>query len=244
MKKKILPEKWESLTLTDGFIFAQVMKNPELCKTLLEKLLGLSIEKIEYIEDEKTIDLRYDSKGVRLDVYVKGSDAIYNLEIQRSDTYELPQRSRAYQSLIDLDSLLTGEDYKGIKGSYVVFICMEDIFKRGQYRYSFQNKCEEVDGLNLDDGTHKIFFNTKGTKGHIDPDIKAFLDYLEGEIVDNPFVKKLDEEVKKVKRSEHLKMQHAALFYRDRDNYRKGREEGREESIIKTIKHHEGFRCR
>ena len=112
-----------------------------------------------------------------------------------------------------------------------MFICMEDIFKYGQYRYSFQNKCEEVENLNLGDGTHKIFFNTKGTKGNIDPGIKAFLDYLEGRTVDDPFVKELDREVRKVKRSDHLKMQYASLFNRDRENYKKGIEQGRAEGI-------------
>ncbi|MCQ2241498.1 hypothetical protein [Treponema sp.] len=44
-------------------------------------MLGISIEKIEYLEREK--DLRADpfSKGIRLDVYVKDSARSFTLEM-------------------------------------------------------------------------------------------------------------------------------------------------------------------
>ena len=235
MKEPILQPKWEDLTLTNGFIFSQVMKNPRLCQTLIEKLLGFSnIEKIEYIESEKTIDLRSDSKGIRLDVYVKDSDSVFNIEMQRSNTYELAQRSRYYQDLMDLDTLEKGQHYRTLKQSYVVFICTEDIFKHGLYRYSFENKCEEVEGLKLQDGTYKVFFNTKGTKGDIDPSVKAFLSYLDGKDVDDPFVKELDDEVRKVKLSKHLQVQYASSYIHDLETFEKGVEQGREQERTKA----------
>jgi len=210
-------------------------KNPRLCQTLIEKLLGFSnIEKIEYIEAEKSIDLRPDSKGIRLDVHIKDSNAIFNIEMQRSNTYELAQRSRYYQDLMDLDILAKGEHYRTLKQSYVVFICTDDIFKCGFYRYSFENRCEEVEGLRLEDGTYKVFFNTKGTKGDIDPSVKAFLNYLNGKVVDDPFVKELDEEVRKVKHSDHLKIQYAGSFMENLENFEKGVEQGREEERAKA----------
>ena len=75
--------------------------------------------------------------------------------------------------------------------------------------------------------TRRWHFNTKGTKGDIDPSVKAFLSYLEGQAVDNAFVKELDDEVRQVKDSDHLKMQYASLYIRDLENFEKGVEQER-----------------
>lgn len=57
-------------------------------------MLGIGIEKIEYLEREK--DLRADpySKGVRLDVYVRDSSRVFTLEMQCDDRKDLPLRTR------------------------------------------------------------------------------------------------------------------------------------------------------
>ncbi|MBQ9384399.1 MAG: hypothetical protein IJT87_09185 [Ruminiclostridium sp.] len=46
------------------------MSDPDRCKPLLEYILGIKIARIEYAEKQKTIDLSYDAKGVRLDLNV------------------------------------------------------------------------------------------------------------------------------------------------------------------------------
>ena len=63
-----MPKPLENLKITDDFMFGAVMSNPKLCKPLLEMVLGVRIRKIEYPELQKTIDKRYGSKSVRLDV--------------------------------------------------------------------------------------------------------------------------------------------------------------------------------
>ena len=63
----------EELTFTDDFMFGRVMQNPEICKGLLERLLEIKIDKIEYPVLQKTISPHYKSKGIRLDVYVEDS---------------------------------------------------------------------------------------------------------------------------------------------------------------------------
>ena len=61
----------ENLTLADRFIFFKVMQDADLCKHLLEIILGVEIERIEYPEGEKTIEVFREAKGIRLDIYVK-----------------------------------------------------------------------------------------------------------------------------------------------------------------------------
>ena len=60
----------EELTFTDDFMFGRIMQNPEICKGLLERLLEIKIDKIEYPVLQKTISPHYKSKGIRLDVYM------------------------------------------------------------------------------------------------------------------------------------------------------------------------------
>ena len=60
---------WKDLTFKDNFIFCKVMKNEEICRKMLEILLKIQVEKIEYIESEKTIENYYESRGIRLDVF-------------------------------------------------------------------------------------------------------------------------------------------------------------------------------
>ena len=68
----------------NGYIFEKVLQNAEICQELLERLLKIKIEHIEYPEIEKTISPYYETKGVRLDVYVKDSDKVFDIELQNS----------------------------------------------------------------------------------------------------------------------------------------------------------------
>lgn len=60
-----------------------------------------------------------------------------------------------------MDALKTGEDFARLPQSIVIFICTFDPFGRERYRYTFVETCRE-DGELLEDGTCKIFLNTKG----------------------------------------------------------------------------------
>lgn len=230
-------KSWEDLTLSDGFLFGKVMRNPALCQKLIESLLNLDIERIEYQEEEKTIDIRYDSKGVRLDVYVKDEQKnVYNVEIQASDTKELPKRSRYYQSMMDLDLIEKGMTYKKLKKNYVIFICCEDIFGHGEYCYRFENMCLDIKGLTLGDDTFKLFFNTKGEVGNVSEEAKSFLAYLNGLKGENEWVKQLDSEVKKVKKNEEWRKEYMSLLLRDQDNFERGIEQGIKQNQLEITK--------
>lgn len=113
------------------------MRNPELCKELLQRILpDITIDHVEYPELQKGIKPDVDAKSVRLDVYVKDEkDTVYDIEMQTTDTKELPKRSRYYQSMIDLQLIDKGESYKKLNKSYVIFICLRDIFHKGRHIY-------------------------------------------------------------------------------------------------------------
>ena len=66
---KSIQERWQSLTPSDDFVFSKMMRNKAICKGLVETLLSFDIDRIEYPEEQKSIDIAMDAKSVRLDVY-------------------------------------------------------------------------------------------------------------------------------------------------------------------------------
>ena len=123
-------QDYGELGFTNDFMFAKVMRNHRLCKQLLEVILDVSIERIDYLEEQKAIDHSVDARSVRLDVYLEDDRrTVYNVEMQTTNPRNLPKRSRYYQGMIDLNLIQKGVDFNKLNKSYVIFICTEDIFE-------------------------------------------------------------------------------------------------------------------
>ena len=193
----------DELTIVDDFMFGAVMRNPKLCKTLLELILDVKINRIEYPELQKTLNARYGSKSIRLDVYVEDDEGtVYNVEIQTTRKKNLPLRTRYYQGVIDINILEKGADYKALKRSFVIFICTYDPFGKGRYVYTFENRCREDLSITLGDQTTKIILNTKGTTGEISDELKSLLHFMDGMEPESPYARDLKQAVKEVKADE------------------------------------------
>ena len=237
-------ELWESLTLSNDFMFSKVMRDKEICRETLEILLDKKIGEITYIDNQKTIDINYDAKSVRLDVYVEDENRIYNIEMQVVNKKDLAKRSRYYQGMIDLNAIEKGEIYRDLKESIVIFICKFDPFGEGLSKYTFENICNENKELYLKDGTSKVFFNTKDYYKERSEDAKSFLEYIEKETTsENNFVKKLEQKIKNIKENKVWRAEFMTLLMREqeiaRDNFEKGMAEGvikgREEGIAEGV---------
>ena len=213
----------ESLTIIDDFMFGAVMSDPSLCKPLLERILNIRIERIEYPALQKVIHQRYGSKSVRLDVYAADeAGTVYNVEIQTTDRKNLPKRMRYYQGLIDLNILNRGEDYKALRKSFVIFICTYDPFGQGRWVYTFDNRCREDPALSLGDEAVKIVLNTRGHVGEISEELKNLLRYMDGCLPEDDYTRRLDSTVAEVRRDEKWRREYMVLVERDRENIRLG----------------------
>lgn len=69
------------------------------------------------------------------------------------------RRSRFYQSVMDTDHLKKNQSYRTLPETDILFICTFDPFGEGLPQYTFQNRCEEVPELTLQDHTVKYFIN-------------------------------------------------------------------------------------
>ena len=208
----------EKLTIVDDFMFGAVMSDPKRCKPLLEMILGVRIRRIEYPELQKTIDKRYGSKGIRLDVYVADDmDTVYDVEIQPTSKKHLPKRIRYYHGMLDVNILKKGEDYAALKRSFVIFICTYDPFGRGRYLYTFENRCLEDPGLSLGDGATKIILNTKGAVGEASEELKDLLRFMDGMAPKSDYARGLEKAVEEVKTERKWRREYMLLMERDRE---------------------------
>ena len=64
-------KKFEELELKDDFMFGKVMSSKALCKETLETLLGIEIEDIHSSDAQKTLNITYQRKVVRLDYNIQ-----------------------------------------------------------------------------------------------------------------------------------------------------------------------------
>lgn len=220
---------FEDLEFSDDFIFYKVMQDKDACKGIIERLLQIKIDHIEYPELQKTIQPYYTTKGVRLDVYVKDSDKVFNVEMQNRIFPELGKRARYYQSMIDIDSLLKGQDYSELPESYVLFICNQDPIGDGRPRYNFITLCKQDRNLQLNDKIEKVFYNVKEYKKEEDPELKAFLNFVCTSDSTDSFTTELKTLVSRLKQAESNKTEYMSMNLHDQDIQREAREKALKE---------------
>ena len=225
-------KKIEDLTFIDDGMFQAVMKEPEICAELVERLLHIKVKKVEFPELEKQIAPYYTTKGVRLDVYLKDEDKIIDVELQTYEQEALGKRTRYYQSMIDIDSLMKGEDYPELKESYILFICTYDPFldendkSYGLPCYTFKNICRENAAVNLDDKCIKVIYNASAYKQEKDEKIRGFLHFIcTNEPGKDDFSNKLSALVENLKDNEKFRSDYAGMNLHDRDIIRRTRKE-------------------
>ena len=239
-------KKLQELTIKDNFMFGAVMVNEDLCKELLELILGFTIEKV-IVDKEKSIVYHPEYKGVRLDITAADENRThYNIEMQVRRKKALGRRNRYYHSQIDVELLLAGMEYENLPDSYVIFICDFDPFGRGKYQYTFEPVCKEDSTLSLDDGNHTIFLSTKGrNESEVSNGLVKFLKYVEsgryessGDIQDD-FVKRLQKAVENVVKNREMEGRYM-LFKEMLDEEKaegkaEGRIEGKAEDILDLL---------
>lgn len=227
-----MEKAFEELQIRDDFMFSVIMRNPKFCKPFLERILNIKISRIEYPKSQEAIDITADAKSVRLDIYVEdGKETVYNIEMQTTENRNLPKRTRYYQGMIDLNILEKGKDYKGLKCSFVIFVCAFDLFGEGRHIYTFENRCIQNLGLGLGDGTAKIILNTKGTMDDVTPELKRLLDFIDGKEPEDDFTRELDAAVQSARRNEKWRLDYMTLQMHYQEKYEQGVEQGIEQGI-------------
>ena len=228
-----LQKKWESLTFTDDFIFSRVMHDENICRQEVELILGIRIGKIYYlsVQDEHKTDP--DSMRIIMDVFLRDENRIITVEMQTGHKKELPRRSRYYQSVADVSTTPTGAKYRKLPDNILIFICNFDPFDRNFSRYTFEYTCKESNHqLKLEDGSIRIFLNTKATElSDLDQKLQAFYHYLQRGVVESDLTQDISNKITTLKNNSIARRTFMTLTLKLADARYDGFEEGREEGI-------------
>jgi predicted transposase/invertase (TIGR01784 family) len=247
---------WDSLTFANNYVFQEVLKNKKLCQYLIEKILHIQIKDIRYLIEERHINsARISSKSIRLDVYVENEEGtVLDIEMQvtgdnstvhagKDETTVikgLPLRTRYYQSLISMDMLKRGMEYRELRKSYVIFICTFDPFGKGLPMYHFTYRCKEDTSLEMGDLTENIYLNAKAADKAEDAALSDFLSYVDSGKAGSAFTQAIDAETKRVKNDEEWRERFVTwemdLKIMCEDAEKKGRLEGKKEKALAIAK--------
>lgn len=171
--------KLDEMNLLDRFLFNETVEDVDAYNDMVEILMDGHVCMLPWTETEKELRISPEIRGVRLDVI--GMDikrVVYQTEMQKNNTYNIPKRSRCYQGQIDVSLLEPGSvNFNELNDLTMILVAPFDIFGYGLYRYTFEEYCQEVPGLKLNDGARRIFINTNGTNP--EDFSREFLDFME-----------------------------------------------------------------
>ena len=233
--------KLAKLLFKDNFMFGAVMVNEEICRDFLEMAVGFPIEKVE-ISKEKSMIYHPEYRGIRLDIIARDENRThYNVEMQVARKSHMEKRARYYHSQMDMELLLTGEDYRELPAAYVIFICDFDPFGQKKYRYTFRNICAETE-LPAADGSTTIFLSTCGkNEAEVPVKLVKFLKFVKADLTDSAldyqddFIRKIQKFMEHVRSSREMEEKFMLLEELLKDERAEGKLEGRAEGKAESI---------
>lgn len=148
----------------------------------------------------------------------------------------MAKRTRYYQSMLDTSLLATGTDYDELNDSYIIFICPFDPLGGGRHIYTFRACCIEDKSIQLGDGATRIFLNTKGTMDDVRPEVRAFLEYVNGVFSNDSLVQEIDAEIRKVKNISKERVSYMTYLMKMQEERKEGIKEGKLVAVLENVK--------
>lgn len=231
--------KLKDLNLLDKFLFDEAMEDEENMKTLLDIILGQDTHLKQPPQTEKECRSSFEKRQIRLDVYtVDEDDVVYDTEPQKTNTKNLPKRSRLYQGMIDSRLLPPGcIDFNLLNPVVIIMIMPFDLFGYELYRYTFKMQCEEVPEMELGDDATRIFLNSHGKHPElVSRELIELLEYMEKstdavvEECESERIHQMHERVNRLKSSKEMEIKFMQKWEEKemerQEAYAEGREEG------------------
>lgn len=227
----------EELNMMDSFLFEGTTERPEnaifIAKVIIKRVTGHLVENL-HVETEKALKgISLNNRGIRMDIYASEKEnertvKLYDVEPNNYEEYDIPHRSRFYQSLIDTKLIPTNTPFKHLPDSISIWILPYDVFGDDRMVYTVKNYVAENTHLVYNDGVTKYFLYTKGTKGG-SKELKDLLTFMENTTQNNAVdeeLLKIQEIVDQIKADTDVKERYMTLQdvidYEKRDSYNEG----------------------
>lgn len=105
--------------ISNNLVFTKVMSdNKDLCIEVVERMIGLEVEDIEYVNVEHMLPSVH-NRSVQLDVVLKATGKMVNLEMQTYNRDDIGRRMRVHRSLMDATQIGKGERFGNVDDNYV-----------------------------------------------------------------------------------------------------------------------------
>ena len=145
--------------IDDDFMRCLFKDNRPLAELVLRIITGKPDLVITDCETQKDMKRLAGARSICLDAY--GTDSAgkkYNLEIQRQDKGADPHRARYHSSVLDIENLHSGQEYKELPDTYTIFIIEKDFYDKGEPVYPIE-RINLVTGKVFEDGEHILYVN-------------------------------------------------------------------------------------
>ena len=97
--------------------------------------------------------------------------------------------------------------------------------------YTFKTICSEDKTIVLPDGVTKVIINSAAAYKETDPELKAFLEYMNGIMCDRPFIRKIDRYIKELKENEERRQEYMLLNLVEMDARKDGIRQGLQQGL-------------
>ena len=152
-------EAINKFTLMDDTFMTQVFSGDLECT---EELLKIILKRNDLSVIKSVTQLTIGNlfgRSVRLDIYANDATGKqYDIEVQQDDSGAVPERARLNSALFDSRLTTSGEKYKEMPETYIIFITSNDVLKRGLPVYTIERTIQETGEL-FGDKAHIVYVN-------------------------------------------------------------------------------------
>lgn len=145
--------------IDDDFMRCLFKNNIPLAEFVLRILTDKPDLVITGCETQKDMKRLTGARSICLDAY--GTDSAgkkYDLEIQRQDKGADPHRARYHSSVMDIENLHSGQEFKELPDTYTIFITEKDFYGQGEPVYLIE-RINLTIGKSFEDGEHILYVN-------------------------------------------------------------------------------------
>ena len=141
-------EAINKFTLMDDTFMTQVFSGDLECT---EELLKIILKRNDLSVTKSVTQLTIGNlfgRSVRLDIYANDSTGKqYDIEVQQDDSGAVPEQARLNSALFDSRLTTSGEKYKEMPETYIIFITSNDVLEGGLPVYTIERTIQETGEL-------------------------------------------------------------------------------------------------
>lgn len=145
--------------IDDDFMRCLFKDNIPLAEFVLRIITDKPDLVITGCETQKDMKRLAGARSICLDAY--GTDSAgkrYDLEVQRQDKGADPHRARYHSSVMDIENLHSGQEFKELPDTYTIFIIEKDFYGKGKPIYPIE-RINLVTGKSFEDGEYILYVN-------------------------------------------------------------------------------------